>query len=118
MTTVISYIKKEENLKKHKITKHEDHVCKVCKDKFKSFMELLKHVAKHHSQGQDQERKLQGEEKTENEAEKEDVQKYKRHCQESVEETEVKDNEKVNVEKDIGMELSESMLDVVLLAGY
>ena len=50
--------------------------------------------------------------------EKEDVQKYKRHCQESVEETEVKDNEKVNVEKDIGMELSESMLDVVLLAGY
>ena len=76
-----------------------------------SFMEL-------HSQGQDQEMKLQCEKKTENEAEKEDVQKYKNQCKETVEETEVKNTEKENVENDIGMALSESMLDDVLLAGY
>ena len=110
--------KKEEHIKKHKITKHENHVCKVCKDKFMSFMELLKHVAKHHSQGKDQEMKLQGEENTENEAEKEDVQKDKYQCKESIEEEEVKDTEKENVEKDIGMALSESMLDDILLEGY
>ena len=81
-------------------------------------MELLKHVAKHHSQGQDQEMKLHDEEKTENEAKKEDVQKDKHQHKETVEETEVKDNEKENAEKDIGMALSESMLDDVLLAGY
>ena len=41
--------KKEKILKKHINTKHQDQVCKECKEKFKSFMELLKHVAKHHS---------------------------------------------------------------------
>ena len=28
---------------------HEYHVCKECKEKLKSFMEFLKHVAKNHS---------------------------------------------------------------------
>ena len=30
------------------MTKHEDHVCKECQEKFSSFMDLLKHVANHH----------------------------------------------------------------------
>ena len=104
--------KKEEHLKKHKITKHEDSVCQVCKEKFKSFMELLKHVAKNHSQEPDQKMKLQGEDKTVNEAEKEDVKNNKHHSKESAEDTEIKDTEKE------GLALSESMLDDVLLAGY
>ena len=29
-------------------TKHKDHTCKECKEKFPSPIELLKHVAKHH----------------------------------------------------------------------
>ena len=40
--------KKEATLKKHFITKHEDHVCKECEEKLPSFMELMKHVSKHH----------------------------------------------------------------------
>ena len=30
------------------LSKHEDHTCKECKKKFKSFMVLLKHVAEDH----------------------------------------------------------------------
>ena len=41
--------KKEKFLKKHILTKHQNNVCKECKEKFQTFMELLKHVAKHHS---------------------------------------------------------------------
>ena len=40
--------KKEVLLKKHMLTKHKDHTCKECKDKFQSLMKLLKHVSKHH----------------------------------------------------------------------
>ena len=36
------------------LTKHEDHVCKDCKEKFQSSMELLKHVAKHHVSKRDE----------------------------------------------------------------
>ena len=42
-------VKKEALLKKHMVTKHEDHVCKQCNEKVSSFMELLKHVAKYHT---------------------------------------------------------------------
>ena len=31
-------------------TKHQDHICKECKEKFQTFIELLKHVAKKHSE--------------------------------------------------------------------
>ena len=34
------------------LTKHDDHVCKECQQKFSSFMELLKHVAKQHHKEQ------------------------------------------------------------------
>ena len=40
--------KKEISMKKHMLTNHEDHQCKECKDKLPTFMELLRHVAKHH----------------------------------------------------------------------
>ena len=42
-------VKKEETLKKHMATQHEDHTCKECKHKLPSFMELLKHIAEKHS---------------------------------------------------------------------
>ena len=35
-------------MKKYMITKHQDHVCKECKKKLPSFMDLLKHVSTHH----------------------------------------------------------------------
>ena len=57
------------------LAKHEDNVCKVCKDKFKFFMELLKHVAKYHNKETDDEVKVQGEEKGQNVAETKDVKK-------------------------------------------
>ena len=41
--------KKEKFLKKHILTKHQDHICKECKEKFQTFMELFKHLAEHHS---------------------------------------------------------------------
>ena len=31
------------------VTHHENHECKVCEEESSTFMELLKHVAKHHS---------------------------------------------------------------------
>ena len=31
------------------ITNHEKYKCKECKEKLSTFMELLQHVAKHHS---------------------------------------------------------------------
>ena len=40
--------KKPSTLEKHRLTKHEDHVCKECEEKFPSFMDLLKHIANHH----------------------------------------------------------------------
>ena len=40
--------KKKSNLDKHTLTSHGDHGCKECNDNFKSFNELLKHVAKYH----------------------------------------------------------------------
>ena len=81
-------------------------------------MELLKHVAKHHTQEQDQELKSQGEGKTLNEAEKEDVKKDKHNHKESVEETGLNDTEYENVENNNGCALPGSMLNDVLLEGY
>ena len=45
--------KKESTLEKHRITEHEDHTCKECKDKLPSFMDLMKHVAEHHCKALD-----------------------------------------------------------------
>ena len=40
--------KKGTILRKHMITKHEEHPCKECDMKLKTFMDLFQHVAKHH----------------------------------------------------------------------
>ena len=37
--------KKETSLKKHRLTKHEEHQCQECQMKF---MDLLSHIAKQH----------------------------------------------------------------------
>ena len=42
-------VKKEDTLKKHMVTQHQDHTCKECKHKLPSFMELLKHIAEQHN---------------------------------------------------------------------
>ena len=34
---------------KHMVTHHENHKCKEYKEELPTFMELLKHIAKHHS---------------------------------------------------------------------
>ena len=47
--------KKETTLSKHMITTHQEHPCKDCKEKLSTFMQLLKHVAKHHCKEQDKE---------------------------------------------------------------
>ena len=52
--------KKEKTLQKHIVTKHEEHQCKECKEKLPSFMDLLKHVSKHHFKDED-EKKLNAE---------------------------------------------------------
>ena len=40
--------KKQSSLKKHMLTKHNDHECKECQKKFPSLIKLLKHVASNH----------------------------------------------------------------------
>ena len=40
--------KKEKTMKKHILANHEDHQCKECQEKFPAFIELPKHVVKHH----------------------------------------------------------------------
>ena len=54
--------KKEVFLKKHNNTKHQDHICKECKEKFQTFMELLKHVADQHSEEEVEEADIEGNE--------------------------------------------------------
>ena len=36
------------------ITKHTEHQCKACQEKLPTFIELLKHVSKHHFEEQDE----------------------------------------------------------------
>ena len=36
------------------ITNHEKYKCKECKEKLSTFMELLQHVAKHHSKDKEE----------------------------------------------------------------
>ena len=40
--------KRESILKKHIITKHEDHMCKECSKNLLTFKGLMKHIAEHH----------------------------------------------------------------------
>ena len=40
--------KRESTFKKHIISKHEDHICKECEKNLPSFVDLMKHIAKHH----------------------------------------------------------------------
>ena len=54
--------KKKVFLKKHYNTKHQDHICKECKEKFQTFMELLKHVADQHSEEEVEEADIEGNE--------------------------------------------------------
>ena len=54
--------KKEIYLKKHMLSTHGDHTCNECKEKLTTFMELLKHVAKHHyKEGETEEKISEGE---------------------------------------------------------
>ena len=54
--------KKEIYLKKHLLSSHGDHICNECKEKLPTFMELLKHVAKHHyKEGETEEKMSEGE---------------------------------------------------------
>ena len=53
-------LKKEATLKKHMITKHQDHVCKECQKKLPSFMDLLKHVSTHHVKEPSEEVEVKG----------------------------------------------------------
>ena len=39
----------KKSLKNHMLTKHDDHQCKECIEKLSNFMQLLKHIAKHHT---------------------------------------------------------------------
>lgn len=41
--------KKEKTLKNHMLSKHEIHHCKDCHEELPNSMQLLKHVAKHHT---------------------------------------------------------------------
>ena len=40
--------KRETTLKKHIITKHEDHICKECYRNLLTFTDLMKQIAEHH----------------------------------------------------------------------
>ena len=44
--------KQDKYLKKHMITKHSEHQCKECAEKFPTFIELLKHVSNQHFEEQ------------------------------------------------------------------
>ena len=54
--------KKEKSLKNHMLTKHEQHQCKECEEKLPNFMQLLKHVAKHHTKNQGENEEIQSKE--------------------------------------------------------
>ena len=41
--------KKEKTLKNHMLSKHETHQCKDCHEKLPNSIQLLKHVAKQHT---------------------------------------------------------------------
>ena len=41
-----------KTMKNHLITTHKEHVCKECQKDMSNFMELLKHIAKHHGKDQ------------------------------------------------------------------
>ena len=54
--------KKEIYLMKHMLSTHGDHTCNECKEMLTTFMELLKHVAKHHyNEGETEENMFEGE---------------------------------------------------------
>ena len=59
--SVIMSPKRKKFLNKHILTKHQDHICKECKEKYQTFMELLKHVANHHSSEPAEEKDVEGE---------------------------------------------------------
>ena len=46
--------KRDKSLKNHILTKHDHHYCKEYKKKLPNFMQLLKHMAKHHNDEQNQ----------------------------------------------------------------
>ena len=92
--------KKESSLKNHVLNKHDTHECKECKVKLPSFMKLLKHIAEHHYK---EEENVQDEQAEDYEAIKIHKQGYH-------------ENEHVAKEKEV--EVSESMLDDILLEGY
>ena len=62
--------KRESTLKKHIITKHEDHICKEFDKNLPTFKDLLKHIADHHCKEiKDNDMKDQSESKVDEEEE-------------------------------------------------
>ena len=57
-----SSCKKVKTLKNHMLTKHKLHQCKECIEKLPNFMQLLKHIAKHHGDDQSKTAEIQLEE--------------------------------------------------------
>ena len=78
------------------LTKHEDHTCKDCKEKFQSLMEVLKHASKHHVNDKDEvnDIKDQGEEVVQNKEHQEiiELKRIKRNKNKEKTEKEEKDN--------------------------
>ena len=67
--------KKEKSLKNHMLTKHDVHQCKECMQKLPNFMQLLKHIAKHHTDDESESKVIQLQEGAlENKVHKEDEQ--------------------------------------------
>ena len=57
------------------LTKHDVHQCKECIEKLPNFMQLLEHIAKHHSDDESETKVIQLEEEAvENKVHKEDEQ--------------------------------------------
>ena len=63
--------KKEKSLKNHMLTKHEIHQCKECQEKLPTLMQLLKHMAKHHTDNENKTKDIQSEENKVHKEEKE-----------------------------------------------
>ena len=49
----------KKSLKSHIIIKHDHHQCKECEEKLSNFMQILKHIAQHHTKNQSETQALQ-----------------------------------------------------------
>ena len=105
--------KKETTFKKHMITNHSHHKCKECHQNMPSFMELLKHVAKHHCKEQNDKNDEKFKDDVSVQSENKDKEPKLNHEEDAL----VDDillkylEEKEEYQKDLSFEFRESMLD-------